>query len=83
MRKSTNLGIIIAAIVTTKIRMTLSTYILIFLTIIESRGLLKKGRSSIISKAQRIYTGYDVRAFIQNRILIKIVNPLIGRFYVI
>ncbi len=67
-KKSTNLGMNIAAIVTTSITTTRSTYTLILCTNLDSVLLWKNSVPSIISKAQSIYMGYDVRAFMQNSI---------------
>ena len=83
LRKSTNLGITIAAIVTPNIIRILSVYNLTLLINFESVWLLKKGKSSTISKRQSICIGYEARLLIENRTLIKIVNPFIGRFEVI
>ena len=56
-RKSTNLGIKIAMIVTATMIRILSVNILIFLTIFESLSFLKNFKSSTISNAHSICTG--------------------------
>lgn len=82
-RKSTKFGITIEATVTMIMTTTRSVYILILCLSSESVGSLKKDRSSMISNAQRIYSGYEVIALMDRTTLITIVNALIGRFCVI